>query len=114
LRSTVEFSAAKCDDMAIAAHVSDLQNAALRIFVTSSESLGDLVTYLTRCGCDVEIVGPNVVEASAPPGISVTPAHLKTELDGYLRVWRILNPGVGAEVLASPPPEPAAAQPGGR
>ena len=92
----------------IAAYVFDLQIAALRILVTSSEFLGDLVTYLTRCGCDVEIVGPHAVEASAPPGFSVTPAHLKTELDGYLRVWRILNPGVGAEVVAQPPPERAA------
>ena len=98
----------------IAAYVFDLQIAALRILVTSSEFLGDLVTYLTRCGCDVEIVGSNAIEAAGPPGISVTAAHLKTELDGYLRVWRILNPGVGAEVLASPSPEPAAVQPRGR
>jgi hypothetical protein len=97
----------------LAAYVFDLQIAALRILVTSSECLGDLVTYLTRCDCDVEIVGPNAVEASAPPGSSVTPAHLKTKLDGYLRVWRILNPGVGAEVLGQPRPERAAAQPRG-
>jgi hypothetical protein len=82
----------------------------MRILVTTTDSLGGLVTYLTRCGCNVEIVGSNAVDVSPPPGASVTSAHLRMELDGYLWVWRAMNPGVGAEVVGQSPSEPAAAQ----
>ncbi len=71
----------------------------MRILVTPTDSLGDLVDYLRRCGCSAELVGSNAVEASPPPRAPVDTAYLRMELDAYLRVWRVMRPGAGAEVL---------------
>jgi hypothetical protein len=81
----------------------------LRILVTPTDSLGDLVDYLRRCGCSAEIVGFNVVEASPLTEPAVSKAHSRMELDAYLRVWRALHLGVGAEMLGPPVSELAAA-----
>ncbi len=85
----------------------------MRILVTPTDSLRDLVDYLRRCGCSAEIVGFNVVEASPLPGAAVSKAYLRMELDAYLRVWRAMHLGVGAGLLGPPVSEPVAAQPFG-
>jgi hypothetical protein len=73
----------------------------MRILVTSTESIDVLVTYLRRCGCSAEIVGSNAVEASPPPRNAMNTAHLRMELDAYLRVWRAMHPDVGVELVAA-------------
>jgi hypothetical protein len=81
----------------------------LRILVTPTQSLGDLVDYLMRCGCSAKIVGSNVVEASPSPRAPVNTAYLRMELDAYLRVWRAMHPGAGADVLGQSASERVAA-----
>lgn len=81
----------------------------MRILVTPTDSLGDLVNYLRRCACSAEIVGSNVVEASPLPGTAVNAAHERMELDAYLRVWQVLNEGVGAKLLGPTMPAESAA-----
>jgi hypothetical protein len=81
----------------------------LRIFVTPTDSLGDLVAYLRRCGCSAEIAGSRTVEASPPLRAQVDTAYLRMELDAYLRVWRAMHSGAGAEVLGKSASEPVAA-----
>jgi hypothetical protein len=83
----------------------------LRILVTPTDSLGDLVDYLRRCGCIAEIVGFNAVEASPLTGPAVSTAYSRMELDAYLRVWLALHRGVEAELLGPPMSVPAAATP---
>ena len=73
----------------------------LRILVTPTESSGDLVDYLRRCGWDARVSGTNVVEAS--PRRDVSPAHARLELDSYVRVWRAMHPNGGAEIVGAPP-----------
>lgn len=77
--------------------------------MTPTDSIGDLVDYLRRCGCTAEIVGSHVVEASPPPCAPLNTAYLRMELDAFLRVWRAMHPGAGAEVLGQPASEPVAA-----
>jgi hypothetical protein len=71
----------------------------MRILVTDTNSLGSLVTYLRRCGCTVDIVGFNAAEASPTPLEGVSNAHLRMQLDAYVRVWMALHPGAKAAIL---------------
>lgn len=72
----------------------------MRILISDPEPLGDLVAYLRRCGCRAQIAGPAAVEAAPPERPRI--AYLRMELDAYLRVWREMHPGIGAELVDSP------------
>ncbi len=63
----------------------------MQIQVDSRAAAAALVDYLRRCDLTARRVGAHVVEVSPP--IRTQPAHESTlELEGYLRVWRILHP----------------------
>ena len=71
----------------------------MRISVSDHCPLDDLVSYLRRCGCRADIVTRRVIEAFPPERPQVEAAHLRLELDAYLRVWREMHPEVEVEVL---------------
>jgi hypothetical protein len=71
----------------------------MRILVTDPNSLGNLVAYLTRCGCSAGTVGSNAVEASPVAPRAVASAHLRMQLDAYVRVWMAMHPGVTAVIV---------------
>ncbi|HEV8251445.1 MAG TPA: hypothetical protein VGQ15_15850 [Gaiellaceae bacterium] len=60
-----------------------------------------LVDYLRRCACEARLVRENVVEAS--PRSAANSPHSRVELDGYLRVWRLMHPSATAELVESRP-----------
>ena len=70
----------------------------MRILVTDTNSLGSLVTYLRRCGCTVDVVGSNAVEASPTPLSGVSNSHLRMQLGAYVRVWMAMHHGAGAAI----------------
>jgi hypothetical protein len=71
----------------------------MRIHVSDPDLVDDLREYLTRCNCSVERRAATLVEAS-PPARGVEPEYQRMELDGYLRVWRAMHPGVDAAIAA--------------
>jgi hypothetical protein len=75
----------------------------MRIIVSDPDPIGDLVAYLKRCGCTAQVAGRQAVDADPPERPRVEYAYLRMQLDGYLRVWREMHPGVEAELLQSPP-----------
>ncbi len=74
----------------------------MRVLISDPEPIGDLVSYLRRCGCCAEIAGHGAVEASPPERPLIDDAYLRMELDAYLRVWREMHPGIKAELMESP------------
>lgn len=82
------------------------RHCGLRILVTPTHLRGDLVDYLRRCGCTASIAGKNGVEAS--PGGVASAAQWRRQLDAYVRVWRMLHPTVGAELVGRAPVESVA------
>ncbi|MFL6021624.1 MAG: hypothetical protein ACJ74A_10835 [Gaiellaceae bacterium] len=75
----------------------------MKILLSNSEPIGDLVAYLRRCGCQADVYGHAVVEATPPERPHVDFAYLRMELDAYLRVWREMHPDVGAVLVDSAP-----------
>jgi hypothetical protein len=76
----------------------------MKILLSDPGSVDDLVAFLRRCDCSVEVIGNRAVEAM-PPHSAPSFAYLRMELDAYLRVWREMHPDVTAELL-----EPSAAE----
>jgi hypothetical protein len=70
----------------------------MRILLSDPTYVDDLVAYLRRCECSVDVIGRGVIEAS-PLHSNVEPAYLRMELDAYLRVWREMRAGIKAELL---------------
>jgi hypothetical protein len=71
----------------------------MRIRVDDPTLAPDLALYLRRCDFDIRELGSSVVEVF--PIRSVTdPAHLRLEVDAFLRVWRAMNGDAGAAVVA--------------
>jgi hypothetical protein len=70
----------------------------MKILLSDPQLVDDLVAFLRRCDCSVDRVGSRAVEA-VPPHEAPSLAYLRMELDGYLRVWREMHPGAGAELL---------------
>lgn len=69
----------------------------MKILLTDSSLLGDLVEYLAAEGCIVEQVGPNLVEVSRLS--SVRHDHARLELDLYLRAWQEAHPEAEVRIL---------------
>jgi hypothetical protein len=73
----------------------------MHIEISDPEYTDDLVAYLRRCDCTVQVVAPGRlhVEARALP---VDPAlrRPELELDSYLKVWGLLR-CVEARVVAA-------------
>jgi hypothetical protein len=74
----------------------------MRILLRDSTMLGSLATYLRRCDCTVAVVGPSAVEASPTPLQGVADAHLRMQLEAYVRVWMALHPGVTTIIDGGP------------
>jgi len=74
----------------------------MRILLSDPAYVDDLVAYLRRCGCDTDVVGHGVIDAS-PPHANVESSYLRMELDAYLRVWREMRSGVTADLLEPSP-----------
>jgi len=75
----------------------------VRIQVDSQQAAAALVDYLLRCDCIARTVGRNAVEAS-PPVPHQTEYEAAVELEGYLRVWRILHPEFRVRPFVLAPP----------
>jgi hypothetical protein len=74
----------------------------MRILVSDSAPMGDLVAYLRRCGCRADIAGEGTVEATPPERPRIGDEYLRMELDGYLRVWRQMHSRVSVELVDFP------------
>lgn len=71
----------------------------MRIQLDSQEAAAALVDYLRRCDCTVRPMGTGVVEA-LPPRPAREAHQASIELEGYLRVWRILHPEYKVRLFA--------------
>jgi hypothetical protein len=69
----------------------------MKILLTDSALLDDLLEYLAAEGCVVEQVGPNLVEVSRLS--SVRHDHARLELDLYLRAWQEAHPEAEVRIL---------------
>ena len=69
----------------------------MKILLTDSALLDDLLEYLSAEGCIVEQVGPNLVEVSRLS--SVRHDHARLELDLYLRAWQEAHPDAEVRIL---------------
>ena len=74
----------------------------MRVQVSEPDLVADLHEYLRRCNCAVELRGATVLEATPTDG-DREPAHVRLELDAYLRVWRALHPGAMAVIADGRP-----------
>ncbi len=63
-------------------------SVAMRVQLASAETADSLADYLRRCDCSVSRLDPFTVGASGPRG------HVsqRLELEGRLRVWRVMYP----------------------
>ena len=64
----------------------------MHVEISDSEYTDDLVAYLRRCDCTVEVVAPGRlhVQARALP-IDESIRRPELELDSYLKVWGLLR-----------------------
>ena len=74
----------------------------MRILVSDSAPIGDLVAYLRRCGCSPDSAGQGAVEATPPERPRVGDEYLRMELDAYLRVWKVMHSEVSIELVDFP------------
>jgi hypothetical protein len=67
----------------------------VRIQLNDPELVDDLIQFLSRCDCGPREVGESAVLAAPRTGAD-NPALSRVQLDGYLRVWSSMHPGVEA------------------
>jgi hypothetical protein len=68
---------------------------AMHIEITDPALIDDLVKFLQNCQCKLDAVGRSCVEAS-PPAAGGDERLCCLQIDGFLRVWCALHPGVHA------------------
>jgi hypothetical protein len=79
------------------AQVPKRQMSAVKILLTETALLDDLVSYLVSEGCVVEQIGPNLVEASRLSSIRHDQARM--EIDLFLQAWRASHPEADVRLL---------------
>jgi hypothetical protein len=64
----------------------------MRVEVTNPSHMNDLVEFLPRCDCTVEVVAPGLVEVE-PRKLPIDHALRRPELevDAYLGIWSALR-----------------------
>jgi hypothetical protein len=67
----------------------------LRIQLNDPKLVDDLIQFLARCDCGPREIGESAVVAVPRTGAG-DPALSRVQLDGYLRVWSSMHPGVEA------------------
>lgn len=70
----------------------------MRIRVDDPTLTSELALYLRRCDFDVRELADSVVDVEPIRGVTDR-KHLRIEVDAFLRVWRVMNGGAGANVL---------------
>ncbi len=70
----------------------------MRIRIDTAASAASLAEYLRRCECIVEVIDPQIIEATARPQ-SFAASHAEVELEGYLTVWEAMHPEASIERL---------------
>ncbi|HEY8775414.1 MAG TPA: hypothetical protein VIM33_02915 [Gaiellaceae bacterium] len=70
----------------------------MRIRTDTAASAASLADYLRRCECIVEVIDPQIIEATARPQ-SFAAAHAQIELEGYLTVWQAMHPEASIDRL---------------
>jgi len=73
------------------------QERAVKILLTDTALLNDLVAYLVGEGYVVEQVGPNLVEASRLSSIRHDQARM--EIDLFLQAWKASHPEADVRLL---------------
>jgi hypothetical protein len=69
----------------------------VKILLSDATFLDDLIAYLSREGCIVEQIGPNLVEVSRLSSVRHDQAEM--ELDLYLQAWRAVHPGADVKLV---------------
>lgn len=69
----------------------------MRIRVSDPALVGNLLEYLTRCGCEAIQTGRDIVAASFPDPLAYDAARL--ELEFHLSEWPGARQGAGVVVL---------------
>lgn len=71
--------------------------AAMRVRISDSALLGDLLDFLRRTECVAEQASADSLDVFVPHAPSA--AQARREVDVYLATWRARHPGVEAEVF---------------
>ena len=71
----------------------DTRLAALQLCISDPSYTDRLATFLKSLGQTVLVAAPGVLEVDLAPGVSA-----RTELEIYLRVWKVLYPEASVHV----------------
>ena len=72
----------------------------MRVHVSDTHLLDDLLHYLRECGCVVEGASGDEADVFLPGTPDVRSARV--ELDVYITAWRVRNGGVAAGIVYEP------------
>jgi len=69
----------------------------MRIEIDDPTLIDDLFSFLKGCQCDVAAVRRRSIDAS-PSAVAVDARLATLQLEGFLRAWQALHPGVKVRV----------------
>jgi hypothetical protein len=72
--------------------------AMVRLRLTNSSLVSELGTFLQRCECDVEQLGPRMLDVGVRHEIN-SDEWTRMEVEAYVKVWQALHPEGHVELV---------------